>query len=262
MKKSNALMISYILILISTIAADSLIAWDGIDQIALAATVAGCFFAIADFWGWAASFGFPMVNAQKECNNTYKHYLEEILHESRKDRSELYEAVGLLKPYANSHASVNELIDASKDLASVIEIAETTARESLIEVAKEETDLKKREKRIVRQKWYEIIFATCGFFIFFILLVFDVAVEVLLPLGSFITVITFAVIMLNYFLKDVLEDTAKKEVADLNTVRESVRQRTSAYKEEIVKVDFMQATKDVISKIKKYENAELNAESE
>ena len=75
MKKSSALMLSYIVILILTICATVYSEWNGIEQVALAATVAGLFFACADYYGCWISFNQPMVDARKK-------HLKEIKYEN------------------------------------------------------------------------------------------------------------------------------------------------------------------------------------
>ena len=52
MKKSNALMLSYIIFLVIAFLVDCFFAWDGLGKVAMAATLAGLFFAIADLIGW------------------------------------------------------------------------------------------------------------------------------------------------------------------------------------------------------------------
>lgn len=85
MKKSSALMFSYIVILILTICATVYSEWNGIEQVALAATAAGLFFACADYFSWRASFNQPMVDVRREYLKAYETYLNEMLALATKD---------------------------------------------------------------------------------------------------------------------------------------------------------------------------------
>jgi hypothetical protein len=52
MKKSNALMLSYLIFLFISLSAKILFDWNGLDIIALAASVSGLLFAISDYINW------------------------------------------------------------------------------------------------------------------------------------------------------------------------------------------------------------------
>lgn len=248
MKKSNALMISYIMILVSTIISEFCMDWNGIERVALSATIAGSFFAIADFFGWAASFELPIINAQKECIHSYKSFLQDIIDDSEKDAAEVQETMKALKPYRNSHKQINDLFEACEELRDVIVSTETLANEAYDEANTSESEIIEKEGKNNIKQYLEIAFAACGFFCFFLLLVYDWAVETLLPLNSIITVITFVIIMLNYFLKDVFEDIIKKNIEGFNAVNEKVVIRKSFYKES-TKINLMKIAKEAISSI-------------
>ena len=58
MKKSNALMLSYIIFLVLSILTQIIFDWEGLNIIAIAATIAGCFFAFSDLANWYVSYQF------------------------------------------------------------------------------------------------------------------------------------------------------------------------------------------------------------
>lgn len=258
MKKSNALMLSYIIILLITIFVDAFSAWSGMDQVALAATMAGFFFAIADYAGWRASYNQTMVDSKKEYLNTYKTYLNDVLDMARKDGAVVNEVMVLLDPYRNSHESVVEVLEKNNELAAVIDRKRTEAKESLENFPNKMEDVAKKEKEIQDDNRKESIYATVGFLVFFILIIFDKFAEFLMPLGSITTVGAFCIIMLTYFSKDLYEAKSKKDIAKTAALVQEMREQAAKYRDDLHGQNLLENAKSMISAIEKsiYENEE------
>lgn len=261
MKKSNALMLSYISILLLTVIAGSHFEWNGIDQVALAATIAGFFFAIADYCGWDASYNQPMVDAKKEYLNTYRFYLNEVLALANKNEDELNQAMELLEPYHNSHESVAEVFDEAKELQDVINQAKTNATTALMKYPHRMEAVSKKEQKIKKSSIAETIWATVGFFVFFLLVIFDRLAEKIMPASSIVTVAAFAIIMLNYFAKDMLEGTIQKDVAESAALCCEMKENATKCKEKLQKTNFLDNAKKMVSDIEKYLNEEEDVDN-
>ena len=261
MKKSNALMLSYIIILILTLVAGSYFGWDGIDQVALAATIAGFCFAIADYYGWEASYNQPMVDAQKEYLNSYRCYLNEVLTLARKDGADIKKAIELLEPYCNSHQSVVETLDEAYDLADVIDQAKTKANSSLMNLPSKMEAVQKKERKIRRSSCTEAIAATMGFLVFFIIIIFDTLAEKLIPTSSIATIAAFILIMLNYFAKDLSEAKIQKDVSETAALTQEMKEKVAEYKVKLQETNLAENAKKMVADIEKLLNKEEDVEN-
>ena len=249
-------MLSYIIILLITMFVDAFSTWSGMGQVALAATMAGFFFALADYSGWEASYNVPMIDAKKEYLESYRHYLNEVLDMANNDRAEVDEVIALLEPYRNTHESVVEVIDQIIELADVIDKAKAEATEGLEEYPIRMEELKKKQRKIQHCNRNEVIYSAMGFLVFFILIVFDGSAEQLMPIGSITTVGAFFIIMLTYFAKDILEDKAQKDVSQTKQLAHGMKEKLASYKEKLCEMNLMESAKKMISDIEKHLNKE------
>lgn len=240
-------MLSYILILIATVIASLEFDWHGIDQVALATTVAGFFFAVADYCGWEASYYQPMVDAQKHYLNTYRLYLNKILDFAHKDENEINQATALLEPYRNSHKSVAAVLDDVKELSDVIKQAKEKANSALISLPLRMDAVNKKEKKTTISRLAESVWATIGFLAFFLLIVFDPLAEKMMPTSSIITVAAFAIIMLNYLAKDLFEGRMQKDVDESEALCREMQETAAKYKDKIGNRKLVENAKKIIS---------------
>ena len=210
MKKSNTLMLAYIGILILTMVADAVSEWSGIDQVALAATVAGFFFALADYCAWEVSYVQPIVGVQKESLNACEQNLSEILECINRDKVDLHKQIALFQDYCDTNSKIEVWIDAANSYLLFADKANS--------VLKTNSPVKKRiiwrENTILISKIAEVFWATVGFFAFFTLAIFDKLVDQFLDMGSLVTIGAFTLIMMTYFLKDIGEGQTEKQVSE------------------------------------------------
>lgn len=261
MKKSNALMLSYILVLLVTVIVSAEFEWHGIDQVALATTMAGFFFAIADYFGWEASYNQHLVDAKKEYLNTYRFYLNEVLSMANKDSEEIQQAIDLLNPYLDSHESVAEVLDTAKELADTIDQAKTNASTALLAFPKRMEAVSKKERKIKNGSFVEAIGATAGFFVFFLFVIFDSLAAVFMPASSVTTVAAFAIIMLNYLAKDLLEGKMQKDVSESAALCREMKQKATDYKEKLHQTRLLENARKMVSNIEEYLSKEEDVDN-
>ena len=115
MKKSNALMVSYMAFLIIALLASAIFQWDGLDKIAMATTIAGCFFAFADLAGWYVSYYMIYEENFKKINASFLDFYSLILNVIDKRCKEYSESKNLLLPYIDSNGKINPFINALED---------------------------------------------------------------------------------------------------------------------------------------------------
>lgn len=262
MKKSSALMFSYILILVTTGVVDAYTDWNGLDQIALAATVAGCAFALADYFDWGATYMRTMLDKFKQLGDTQRIELLQTLDETSKDDTEIKKAIALLDPYVSTDADVAEIIDRLKKLERINNNLKSTAQESMEIINEIERKDEKIENRCNMMKWLESFFATLGFVIFFVLVIFDSTVEWFIHLSSRITVMAFALIMLNYFMKDVFEGFVQKMIDEIITSGENMANSRNQLNNEKTEKSILEIAMDIISDLEKPEEEEGDVEHE
>ncbi len=255
-------MLSYILILLATVIVSSDFNWNGIDQVALAATMAGFLFAIADYFGWVASYNQPLVDAKKEYLNTYRFYLNEVLSMARKDSKEIRQAIELLEPYQDSHESIAEVLNDAKELADVIEQTKANANTSLLNFPNRMEAVTKKQQKIKRSSLVEAIGATAGFFVFFLFVIFDPLAEAFMPGSSVTTVAAFAIIMLNYLAKDLFEGGMQKDVAESAALCREMKQKVTTYKEKLHNTHLLESAHKMVSDIEKHLNKEEDVDNE
>ena len=230
MKKSSALMLSYIVILILTIYAAVCSEWNGIEQVALAATVAGLFFALADLCGGGESSNRPMVDARKKHLNEYKVFLNEIYECTTKDEDDYNKAVGLLEPYRNSHKDVAEAISGLEETIKAISSVKDKANEDLAKLPKKMKAVARLEVEIKILKWMDVFFTAMGFLAFFLLVIFDTFFDLIMPRGAIITVFAFAIIMCTYYIKDLFEEKGWEAVEKTAKNTQKMKEKLEQFK--------------------------------
>lgn len=215
MKKSNALMLSYIIFLIIAVVAKVRYDWCGIEQIALAATIAGCFFAFADLANWYISDQKPIVEALREDFDLLGKYCEVAQTYLDSDVKEAHDIIEQLQPYSSRDEKAERVINACKEALPYLKSRANGLTEAVGDTNNLEKSIKREELKITVVSVTELILAILGFISFFTLISFTVVVDFFTSYGSIATVIAFALIMLTYFLRDVLGDNAKRDVEEI-----------------------------------------------
>lgn len=211
MKKSNALMLSYVIFLIISIIASCFFSWNELDKIAMAATVAGLFFAIADLINWYFSYQkevrMSFLNSEKEVLEAVNMALSLV----EKRERESNEVITLTAPYVDKRESLkSESLEISKRQNGLQNAAERLSE------AKEEMESVYRfsnrmSKKIDKRKDIEIVFLILGFISFFVTVVFNDVFALLLNIESYLTVIAFGIIMATYYAKEFIKNKYEKD---------------------------------------------------
>ena len=255
-------MLSYIIFLIITVFIRFKYGWTGIGRVALAATIAGCFFAFSDLLNWYISYKKPIVQAMKEDLSIFKQYGETAKEYIRRDIDNSKHAIELVKKYADDDNRIKEFIRAC-------EASEPNLRQMLediegykMEMDDTEDDLTKDTVKLFGMGLVEAFLAICGFVIFFTLLCFNSIVEIVVPYGETVTVLAFAIIMLNYFLRDVLEDHAKKELADINKHIQQEKANIEEINAEMEENKYIETAQKLVELIEACKDMEDNADGQ
>lgn len=237
MKKSNALMISYISFLVIALVSYFVFKWDGILRVSLAATIAGCLFAFADLTNWYVSYRQPTVEAMYGDISVFEQY---IVTSQESNQANIDLAKKVIKKLENDNVETNQF---EQDIISCKAALETMYEQesNLNDAQKDAMDIKDdlAEDRVkVRVlKILEIILAVLGFTVFFVVISFETIVNFLSPYGSVVTIIAFAVIMLNYLLRDILEEKGKRNVDELKTHMEEKREEIAEIEKETERIN-------------------------
>ena len=115
MKKSNALMLSYMIFLALAILAEVIFDWKGLDRISIAATVAGCFFAFADLSNWYVSYQSSLLDVLQKDFDVLVEFFNAMLKSVRANQKEMKDAVELIAPYKNNVDAISNLFSNSNE---------------------------------------------------------------------------------------------------------------------------------------------------
>ena len=232
MKKSNSLMFSYILFLAITLISYFFFKWDGLDRIAMAATIAGCVFAFADLMGWIESYTSNYWESVQNTNNFVTSIYEAEIDTAEEQNEQIEEVLETIAPYAhkNKHLSAIQ--------ANIIIFSENNRKRieeyqaSLIEDAKLQNEIEKSIDRCKLWHMLEFAFMVTGFVLFFMVIVFNNIVGIITQHQTIVTIIAFLLIMLNYFLKECIEEHTKKELDKLLKKAENCKSNLAKNKED------------------------------
>ena len=260
MKKSSTLMLSYIIFLVLTVIIKFRFEWGGLGQVALAATIAGCFFAFADLANWYISYRKPLVEAMEEDIVIFKQYSDTVIEYIRRDIENSKQAIELVAIYADEDCRIKEFISACETSAPHFQQMIKDIEGYQSEMDEIEIALNKATKKLFGISILDVIFATCGFVIFFILLCFNSIVELVVPYGEPVTVLAFAIIMLNYFLRDILEDHAKKDLADITEHMQQEKANIEEIKTKMEESNYIDIAKRIVEFIETRKNMEDNTD--
>ena len=212
MKKSNSLMLAYFIFLIITVIV-SLFSWKGISSIACGATIAGCLFSFADLINRYTSYYKTFIEPYKE-DAKVQHERALLFKESLIVQIEnANEAIETLKPYCED-PKIKQVISGTekyiKETNENLSKVDSIANDNIIidNIVAIENYIRKNENR-------EFILLMVGDVLFFCIVVFDCLKHFFEPFLSTLTVLAFALIILNYLLQDVLARKAEERIADI-----------------------------------------------
>ena len=210
-------MISYMILLFITLVAKMLFNWDGLDKIALAASISGLFFAFADYFNWRLlceekqhDLIQGVLSQMITSSEKYKTYLSNKLEENM----EILSIIGTGYTPEHPFYDTIEYIKQESSILTEHINNQTTSKEQSEELSKHASDV--YIPKINRWKNNEMKLLILGFVLSFVVLVFNSAYTFLSALGSIVTVFSFLIILLTYFLKDIYEDK------DIKTIENAV----------------------------------------
>lgn len=213
MKKSNALMLSYIIFLALSFLVDCFFDWGGLGKVAMAATLSGLFFAIADLIGWRVSCEQDFLSTVQKTLAAAILSVDKLKLCSESIIAENKEVVELITLYDGQNDALdNALKTAKAGIVSQEKYIETSVEnKSKAEMLSKEI-LHIKNQKINKLKKAETAVIVFGFVAFFVIATFDGLYTLLLNVESSVTVIAFCVIMVTYFLKDIFVSKKKKEL--------------------------------------------------
>ena len=248
MKKSNSLMLSYMIFLVIALLSKILLGWEGLDQIAMGATVAGCFFAFADLASWYVSNSTLIHEAMEKDIISFKAYCDIRLQEFRTYNKEAKDTQKMVAPYIGQHENFERLYNLC---STRIEKAEQALKELEQTVDNGINDmqaiLKKDSLEISVFRVVDMVLITLGFVVFFSLITFDSIVSWLENYQSHATLIAFTVIMLNYFLRDIIDEKTKNKVDEILATVEDQKNKTKDLEEKLDKTPLLDKAKAMIT---------------
>ena len=226
MKKSNALMLSYIIFLLITVVVNLVWKWEGLGQIALAASAAGLFFAFADLAGWYLSCALPYAELFLDDAVSIKENLHGLAKVRNEAKDNIYKAISLVQPYLDGRPKLNKIVQDCTELRNEVEgkVLSLSAVEKKAELLREQAE--KYVTSIKRYRVFELGLACIGFLAFFILTVFEAAIKTIAPYEALVTVFAFIIIMLCYYLRDTVEEKMKKDCAELEAETKERKEET------------------------------------
>ena len=255
MKKSNALMLSYMIFLGVALLANILFKWDELERIAIAATTAGCFFAFADLSNWYVSYQTPLIDALQKDSDTLLDFRNAALTSVQTQEKELTETIVLITPYKDDISAFEELSTCIQKLKKWNDDGLSIIKEVAQGHDEAESLLYKARKKLKAVNNIEITMMVLGFLIFFSLLSFDWILNLLIPFQSIATVLAFILIILTYFLRDVLEEKAKQKINEILEETKKAQEKTEEILKKATETPILDKVKELVKEIKK-ENAD------
>ena len=254
MKKSNAFMLSYIIFLLIALIADWFLGWQELNRIALAATLAGVLFAFADLINWYISYEKDFWDTILNTYNTIIESGNTAIVYSQSKIKQYNEIIELLNTQKDEHPVLTSIYDfAKEDLVfqkKQISVMETVNKNAEVLIHNRQ----KAEKKIKKYKNLETLLFIFGFVLFFITSVFDNIQMVLSNIESTLTVLSFGVIMLTYFLRECIENNYKKQLEEQISITKTSQENIKRMTQEV-------RDNNVIGTIKEFlENLETNKE--
>ena len=262
MKKSNALMLSYLIFLVIALGARIFFEWQGLERIAMAATIAGCFFAFADLASWLISYQ-TYYTKSLETTVSYLFEINEVaINTANNQKKEAVGIIDIITPYKHRHKEFEDIIDYENGELEKSEKRISEAEASISECNRISTEILKHKKRIDFFKIGELILLVLGFACFFMIVVFDYFVELITKHQAIATIIAFAVIMVNYYLKDAIEDKTKQELDEMIEAAEESKAKYIELDEQYEKHNFLEKATRLVEKIKELDDVKVFHEQE
>ena len=249
MKKSNTLMLSYMIFLALSLVAYWIFSWDGIDRISMAATIAGLFFAFADLMSWFISYNTSYCNSLKMMNQSMIDIYQKEIGDCGQQNNELESILEMLYPYVTKNKTVPMMIKQLKGQIETNNLNVKKYKDSVFECFEYDKEIVTNLEKNKIYQISEVVLMILGFVLFFNIVSFDSFVSILTQYQSVATIIAFFIIMLNYFLKDCIEENTKQRFDDKRKKSEELKLQLKQLNEELNKIDLTEKAKQFISEI-------------
>ena len=256
MKKSNALMLSYMIFLVLSILAQIIFHWEGLDRIAIAATIAGCFFAFSDLSNWCVSYNLPIIEAMQKDVENIKDIGKTAVSLIESQTKEVNEVIELVEPHVGVIPQIDTILEKSRLLLQINEDRENEVQDAnqRCEEIQKELDKEKRKLHIIKKM--EILFATIGFIFFFSLVSFNRVLDFFYPYQEITTVLTFVIIMLTYFLRDIFEEKAKQQIDEISMHIDDGNKKISELSDKAKQTLLLDKIKILVERLNQLENVQ------
>ena len=250
MKKNNAFMLSYMIFLAVALLVSLIFKWDGLNSIAIGATIAGVFFAFSDLSNWKISFSSYYCDKLKNMVllliDTYQ---AELKFKNDQDE-ELQNTLILITPHLDKDQKIVELVDyAEETIQKNIKIKQEF-NDSIKELQNQIVDIDKDKSKNRIFLIAENICTIIGFVFFFMIIAFDYFVLALTSIQTYATIIAFLVIMLNYYLKDVIEVDAKETLEALSNKAEENKAKLADLSAKFKSINLLNRAEGLVNTIK------------
>ncbi len=250
MKKNNALMISYIIFLAITLAANVLFEWDGLERIALGATVAGVFFAFSDLFNWRVTYNNYYCDRMKKANE----YLDSIFEDEidyLDNRDEEFEKIlKRANPYIGKNINFDNLIDCIIELNEKDKTTIEKYEQNLLETDDVYKNIEKEREKNNKFEMIELWLMIAGYVCFFNILVFDCFVLILNGFQIIATIIAFIAIMINYYSKESIEEKKKIEFDNIIKKAERTKSELETINQDFDKLNLLREVDSFIETLK------------
>lgn len=250
MKKSNSLMFSYVIFLIIALGANIFFKWDGLERIAMAAGIAGCFFAFSDLIGWYISYKTICLEKLRTTNNYITEAFEAELDTIEEQNEEIQNTLDAMHPYLDKSPQLCSMKEDVMQLFQNNLVSKKNFEEAVEEGYESNESIIKEESVLKTWKKIEFTFMTIGFVLLLVIVSFEDLVTILTPYQTIIAIIAFAIIILNYFLKDCIEEIMKQKLDKLQKDAEDAKSTVQKMNEDFSNLKLLESINSFIQKIK------------
>lgn len=259
MKKSNALMLSYIIFLIIALFVSFFGKWNGLDKIVIAATIGGCFFALADYFDWKSMFNKYFCDESKALQNGITDCETDELDFIEERKEEIEYILGKAVAYQGRDARFDSLIAV---LYQVLE-KDNKSKEKIEQANADDDKYCEYIEKLSNRKYdvVSLVLTVLGFVSFFSVIVFEYVSDTLSSFQSYFTLVAFLVIMFTYYSKDIIENRTK---AEMNELIEKLERHKKEQEESIIeyeKLNLSNRIDEFITNFKEEENIISEEES-
>lgn len=250
MRKGNVFMLAYVIVLALTLMANIFFGWDGLDRIAMAATIAGCAFAFSDLIGWCASYTSEFWQSIRDTNDYVTSLFESEIDTAEEQNEQLEEILEIMTPYVDKSKRLKQIEEGILDL---VKSNNEKIEDYKATLKKDEKEDARISKNLENTKWWlliEAISMVVGVSLFFTIVIFDFFVAFLTPWEAIVTIVAFILIVLNYFLKECIEEYSKQKLKNLQKRAETCELKIKETNDTFNNLNLLDTVNEAVKRIK------------